>query len=100
MKALSLVLLALFLVLQYKLWLDDGGVTELFRRKKAIAKQQEVNIAAKTRNQALVAQINDLQSGYQQLEAHARHDLDMIKKGEAFYRVIPSTKQENAENEG
>ncbi len=88
MKIIFAVLIGLLLVLQYQLWFDQGSVSDVKRLNKLIAKQQQQNQQLAKRNAALLAEVNSLKHGRQAIEAHARHDLGMIKKNETYYRII------------
>jgi len=92
MKSLVIVLAALFLVLQYKLWFDQGGIRQVETLKKAITTQNKENQQLSQRNQVLVAEVQDLKSGQAAIEEHARNDLGMIKPGETFYQVVDDKK--------
>ncbi len=99
MKVFSTVLILLFLVLQYKLWCGHGGVKHLLKSQQAIAQQHVSNDQAKAQNQLLTAQVRELQSGYEVLEEHARYELAMVKKGEAFYRVVQPESSQSRNHE-
>lgn len=92
MKPLVIVLAALFLVLQYKLWFDRGGIRQVESLKKSITVQNKENQQLSQRNQVLVAEVQDLKSGQAAIEEHARNDLGMIKPGETFYQVVDDKK--------
>jgi len=40
------------------------------------------------RNQGIEAEIKSLKKGFGSIEAHARQDLGMIRKGETFFQII------------
>jgi cell division protein FtsB len=88
MKLLVVVLASLFVVLQYKLWFERGGVAEVQRLKQAIAVQTQENQQLMQRNSVLAAEVSDLKSGQAAIEAHARNDLGMIRPSEVFYQVV------------
>ena len=91
MKVLIAVLLAMLLTLQYRLWFAEGGLVEVYRLQKEIAKQEEHNARLRERNQALAAEVRDLKKGIEAVEARARSELGMVGKGETFFRVIEKT---------
>ncbi|WP_070988910.1 cell division protein FtsB [Halofilum ochraceum] len=91
MKVLIAVLVALLLTLQYRLWFADGGLAEVHRLQKEIAKQEEHNARLRERNQALAAEVRDLKKGMEAVEARARSELGMVGEGETFFRVIEKT---------
>lgn len=93
MKPLILILTIIFLGLQYKLWFVQEGVWRVHQLKKQIAKQLMDNSQLNRRNEAMVAEINDLKIGKMALEAHARNDLNMIKPNEIFYMIVDKPKK-------
>ena len=88
MKPLVLVLAALFIILQSKLWFEHGGISEVWHLKEAIAKQTTENEQLAQQNAVLVAEVQDLKSGTTAIEEHARNDLGMTKPGEKFYQIV------------
>lgn len=81
-------LLALLLVMQYHLWLGDGGLREVWRLEAAVAAQQTENEELRRRNDALEADVRDLKTGLDAVEERARSELGMIHDGEVFYQVV------------
>lgn len=88
MKLLAVALFVLLAFLQYKLWLGEGSLTEIWRLHQAIDAQQRENAAFKERNAALDGEVKDLKQGFDAIEERARAELGMIKKDETFYRVV------------
>ena len=83
------ILLLLFLgLLQYHLWLEPGGMIDMFRMKKQLTGQMQENAKLKQRNDKLIQQIQYLQASNEAVESRARGELGMIKKGETFYQVV------------
>ncbi len=89
MKMLAGLLVALLLLLQYRLWLSENGVREAMHLKSAVAAQQAENDGLARRNRELAAEVIDLRSGSAALEERARNDLGMIGRAETFYQVVP-----------
>ena len=85
MRWLSLGLLLLLVVLQYRLWLAEGSIAELHRLEAELENQRAVNEKQRVNNRALEVEVLELQSGTAALEERARQDLGMIKQGETFY---------------
>jgi cell division protein FtsB len=77
----------LLLLLQYRLWLGDGGVHELLRLQQAIALQQQENDRLRERNEALDAEVLDLKQGEAAVEERARRELGMIRRDETFFQA-------------
>ena len=88
MRMILGALLVLLLLLQYEFWFSDGGVKTVWQLQKSISTQAQKNDQLDKRNQVLIAEIKDLQSGNAAIEARARNDLGMVKKGEVFYQVV------------
>ncbi len=91
MRAILIALIALLLVLQYRLWFGQGGVTTILHLKHQITAQKRENHVLKQRNAVLIADIEDLKKGNEAAEERARNDLGMIKKNETFYRTVPGS---------
>lgn len=88
LRWVALILLALLIALQMKLWSDAGGMREVDALRAAVKKQADENQRLQQRNQALAADVSDLKSGEQAVEARARAELGLIKPGETFYQVV------------
>ena len=88
MKKLLVLLVILLVYLQYSLWIGDGSLQDVWRLHKDVEQQRQENAVLRERNEALEAEVLDLQQGLEAIEEHAREDLGMIKKGEIFYQVI------------
>lgn len=87
-RLLTLVLLAVLIGLQVKLWFGEGGRRDVERLTHAVAVQQQENDRLRQRNAALSAEVEDLKSGTAAVEERARTELGMIKPGELYYRVV------------
>jgi len=88
MKIIIAVLVALFLLLQVKLWFGDGSMMAVWQLDRAIAAQKADNQRLRERNDALAAEVADLKGGVAAIEERARRELGMIKKGETFFQVV------------
>ncbi|WP_026107197.1 cell division protein FtsB [Dyella ginsengisoli] len=88
LRWVALILIALLIALQFKLWSDAGGMREVDTLRAAVKKQTDENQRLQQRNQALAADVTDLKSGEQAVEARARAELGLIKPGETFYQVV------------
>ena len=88
MKKLLILLLILLVYLQYSLWIGDGSLQDVWRLHRDVERQRQENAQLRERNEALDAEVLDLQQGLEAIEEHAREDLGMIKKGEIFYQVV------------
>jgi cell division protein FtsB len=88
MKKLVILLLLLLVYLQYRLWFGEGSLQEVRELQRAVEQQREENLQLRERNDALDAEVRDLQQGLEAIEEHAREDLGMVKEGETFYHVV------------
>lgn len=94
-KRLALVALCLVLSgLQYRLWVGDGGIFDTRRLQKVVDEQAESNTQLQLRNSVLEAEVADLRNSGAAIEAHARSELGMIRKGETFYLVVAPNSQQ------
>lgn len=90
MKWLMLSLALLLAALQYALWFGDGGLRDLWSLREQVTEQERENERLRERNAALAAEVRDLKTGLDAVEARARLELGMIKEDEVFYQVIDS----------
>ena len=88
MKVIFAALAILLVLLQAKLWFGDGSIKDGWRMKDAIDAQSSENSQLKERNQALIAEVDDLKQGLDAIEERARNELGMVKKDETFYQVV------------
>lgn len=87
LRWVALILIALLIGLQMKLWSGRGGMHEVDAMRVSIKKQVDENARLQQRNQALAADVADLKHGDQAIEARARTGLGLIKPGETFYQI-------------
>ncbi|NNL99926.1 MAG: cell division protein FtsB [Gammaproteobacteria bacterium] len=88
MRTLIAALVVVLVVLQFTLWLGNGGRRDLAGLEQEVARQQEELAQLRFRNEALAAEVRNLQQGLDAVEELARSEMGMIKKGEVFYRII------------
>ena len=88
MKIFIVLLLALLLVLQYRLWFARGNLLEVRNFETIKQEQAEDNLRLQERNQALAAEVQDLKQGMEAIEEKARSEMGMIKEGETFYQIV------------
>jgi cell division protein FtsB len=92
LNKLTLIFFLLIILIQYPLWLGDGGFINLVEKNKQIKIQKKINASLKKENNALIAEVNDLKKGTKAIEERARGELNMIKKGEVFFQIINKKK--------
>ena len=90
MKKIIALLFVLLFMLQYKLWLGDGGIPKILQLESEIDVVQQQADELKERNQALDAEVQDLKKGMDAIEERARSELGMIGNDEVYYQVISS----------
>jgi len=89
MRVLLAVLVAVFLLLQFKMWFGEGGYRDVQRLAERVEQQARENEMLAQRNRELQAEVEDLRQGLQAIEERARSELGMVKDDEEFYQVIP-----------
>lgn len=89
MRIVILVLIVVFIMLQFKLWLGEGGVREVARLELRVETQQLKNDEMLQRNERLQAEVEDLRDRLDAVEERARNELGLIKPAEEFYQVVP-----------
>ena len=90
MRGLIAVLVVVFLGLQYRLWVGPGSFAEVDRLQQRIAVQQRDNEQLTLRNERLQGEVHSLKNGLSAVEARARTELGLIRRGETFYLVVES----------
>lgn len=89
-RGLTWVLAIAIVLLQYPLWLGQGGWLRVREGAQKIRTQQALNQRLEIRNASLLAEINDLKQGRDAIEERARNDLGMVAPDEWFVRVVPA----------
>ncbi len=85
MKWLLAILIAVFLTLQYRLWVGEGSYAHRARLAQEIERQQVENERLRDRNRVLAVEVENLKNGLDVIEERARSDMGMIKEGETFF---------------
>ena len=96
MRPLLLVLLGLFVLLQYRLWFGDGGIRERQTLEAQVKEGETSNRVLRERNDALAQQVLELQEGSEMLEAVAREELGLVREGEEFILFVDDANEESA----
>ena len=102
MRVVTLILFVVLVLLQFKLWLGEGGFTEVARLEARVGDQRQQNDVLLQRNAELQAEVEDLRERLDAVEERARNELGLIKPDEQFYQVVPPPpgKQQTAKNDG
>lgn len=88
MKIIAFALLILLIWLQYKVWLQDGGIPEVLQLQDDVEEAAVEVKKLQERNLSLDAEVKDLKQGLDAIEERARSEMGMIKQGEIYYQVI------------
>lgn len=88
MRAITITLAILLLVIQYPLWLGKGGWLRVFDLHRQLVTVQEKNEEQKDKNAKLASEVQSLKEGTEAIEERARSELSMIKKGEVFIQLL------------
>jgi len=96
LRLIGLLLLALLLWLQYRLWMGDAGLPAAHGLQLRVEAQREENRGLAQRNAVLAAEVDNLKSGEAAVEERARTELGMIRPGETFYRVVEGASSDAA----
>lgn len=88
MKIIAAILFGLLVLLQYRIWIVEGGMREVWHLRAEVAVQNEENEALVDRNRALMAEVQDLKKGRIAVEERARTDLGMVGQRETFFQIV------------
>ncbi len=88
MKVIAATLFVLLVLLQYRLWIVEGGMREVWHLRAEVGVQKEENDKLVGRNRTLIAEVQDLKKGKIAVEERARTDLGMIGSRETFFQVV------------
>ena len=88
MKLTTAIFLLLLVLLQYRLWVGNGSLTEVYQLQDQISQIEQENANLKERNLSLAAEVLDLKQGHDAIEERARSEMGMIKFDETFYQII------------
>lgn len=100
MKTVAITMLLMILALQYRLWVSDDGMREVWRLRKEVTSQTEENAKLKERNRNLAAEVLDLKKGKAEIEERARADLGMVGANETFFEVAPVPSHKTMDSSG
>ena len=95
-RPLLVTLLGLLMLLQYRLWFGEGGITERRSLEAQVASDSAENQRLTQRNEALADRVIELQNGQEMLEAVAREDLGLVREGEEFILFIDDKSEEQS----
>lgn len=90
---LLVLLLAVLLILQYRLWFGPGSWEEITRLRRHISEQDQANAELRERNERLSREVQSLKTDLATVEERARQELGLIREGETFYLVVDEDKK-------
>ncbi|TPE52810.1 septum formation inhibitor [Maribrevibacterium harenarium] len=88
LRILLALMFSLLVYLTYQLVWGEQGMQRQEELAKQIQYQESINGQLRQRNEALRAQVRDLRQGEDAVEEHIRTELQYIKEGEVFYRMV------------
>ena len=88
MKAFVVLLVSMLALVQFRLWVGDKSLVEVWRLRQAIDQQTSENVLLQSRNQRLEAEVRDLKTGLDAVEERARLELGMIRKDEIYFQIV------------
>ena len=86
MKFITIIMVLLLLLLQYRLWTGNSSLIEVSLLRDEITKVKSENDRLKERNLSLTAEVFNLKQGHEAIEEIARSEMGMIKDGERIYK--------------
>jgi len=87
-RLVFLIFLVVFGYLSYQLIYGEQGIKRQEELAKQIEYQENKNQRLSQRNDALRAQVENLRKGKDAIEERVRTELQYIKEGEVFYRIV------------
>jgi cell division protein FtsB len=87
-KALTVLLIALLALVQFRLWVGDESLAEVWRLRRAIEFQTSENALLESRNHRLEAEVHDLKNGLEAVEERARLELGMVRRDEIYFQIV------------
>lgn len=73
MRVLTVIMIAIVLLLQYRIWFGQHGVRDYRELQQELARQEQINNTLTQRNQLIEADIRDLRFQYRWNFVNARH---------------------------
>ena len=87
-RGFTAILVALLALMQYPLWLGEGGWLAVRQGSHKLDTQKTLNQRLFERNEILQAEVSDLKQGREAIEERARSELGMIAPDEIFIRIL------------
>ena len=87
MRVLAVIFGLLIVLIQYPLWLGQGGWARVWDFDRQLTAQKAKNAVQQTKNETLAAEVTDLRTGYEAIEERARYGLGMVKQDEIYFQL-------------
>jgi cell division protein FtsB len=94
-RIVNLVLIIIFILIQYRFWFGHNGLQFYTANRTEVTKLKSGNDELLKRNILLEADVKDLSVGLEGIEERARNELGMIRENETFFRLVPNNKEQN-----
>lgn len=91
-RAVTAVLIALLIGLQYRLWVGESSFAHVDGLSKQVVKLERSNETKQRRNDVLKAEIYDLKNGLDAVEEKARTEWGLVKPDETFFLLVDKAK--------
>lgn len=98
-RAITLILLALTILIQWPLWFGKGGWLRVWELEKEVANQRSVNEDMRLRNQKLRSEVSSLRDGLEAIEERARYELGMVGNDEIYVQIVSPKVMQNQTTE-
>jgi cell division protein FtsB len=85
-KAPVVVLVVLIVAVQFRIWVGEDSLADVWRLDRKVSEQAEENARLAARNARMAAEVRDLKEGLAAVESRAREELGMIHRDETLYQ--------------
>ncbi len=93
--SLIILLMVIFLLLQYELWFSHGGMIQNHRLQQQLKQEKVLLDQQKAINKQLMTEVMKIKKDPQMIETHARDELGMVKQGEEYIEIAVTSNGEN-----
>src|ERR1700754_2841501 len=88
MRLVTVVLIVLLSLIQYRRWWGLGGWLSDYELRHQLDQQLKKNADEKVRNERIEGEVQDLQNGTAAVEERARYEMGMVKDSEVFVQFV------------
>lgn len=93
MRLILVLLVLACIAIQYPLRMGEFGYKRVDELNQQLQAQRETNKSMMARNNAMQAEIDDLQTGTQALEDYAREEMSMVESNEVLVRILENNEE-------